>query len=97
MDRMKITIEEVRHIAYLARLKLDAEEEDSMVGELDSILEYVDKLNELSTEFVEPLHHPIERVNVFREDEYGKPLTQEEALANAPKTDGTFFIVSRII
>ncbi|SFN03719.1 Asp-tRNA(Asn)/Glu-tRNA(Gln) amidotransferase subunit GatC [Thermodesulforhabdus norvegica] len=97
MDRAKITVEEVRNIARLARISLDKDEEGSMVSELGTILDYVEKLNEISTEGVEPLHHPLERSNVYREDEYGNPLKREDALANAPRTDGVFFIVSRVI
>lgn len=93
----KITIQEVEHVARLARLELTAEEKERMRAQLDSILSYIDKLNELDTSAVEPTSHVIPMVNVMREDEVRPSLPQEEALANAPDREGEFFKVPRII
>ncbi len=93
----KIGIEEVRHIASLARLKLTEQEEVKMSRQLGSILEYVEKLNELDTSNIEPMHNAVEQTNVFREDVSLESLDRESALTNAPETDGAFFIVPRVI
>ncbi len=93
----KIGIDEVRHIANLARLKLTDQEEIKMSKQLGSILEYVEKLNELDTSNVEPMHHAVERANVFREDTPLESLNRKDALSNAPENDGVFFIVPRVI
>lgn len=93
----KITIQEVEHVARLARLELTPEEKERMRAQLDSILSYIDKLNELDTSAVEPTSHVIPMVNVMREDEVRPSLPQEEALANAPDREGEFFKVPRII
>ncbi len=94
---MKITREEVEHVARLARLELTEEEKERMRAQLDSILQYMEKLNELDTTAVEPTSHVIPLVNVMREDELRPSLPQEEALANAPDRQDVFFRVPRII
>jgi len=94
---MKITREEVEHVARLARLELTEEEKEQMRAQLDSILRYMEKLNELDTTAVEPTSHAIPMVNVMREDELRPSLPQEEALANAPDRQDVFFRVPRII
>lgn len=94
---MKITKEEVEHVARLARLELTEEEKERMRAQLDSILQYMEKLNELDTAGVEPTSHAIPMVNVMREDELRPCLPQEEALANAPDRQDLFFRVPRII
>ena len=93
----KLTKEEVEHVAYLARLSLSEEEKEMFTEQLNRILEAFAKLQELPTEDVEPLSHIIPLQNVFAEDEPGRCLPVEEALANAPDSDGNFFIVPRII
>ncbi len=94
---MKITIAEVEHVARLARLELTKEEKERMRAQLDSILSYVEKLNELDTSAVEPTSHVLPMINVFREDEVGPSLSQEEALANAPDRHDVFFRVPKIL
>lgn len=94
---MKVSLEEVRHIAKLAKLKLKEDEEIKFQNELSQILEYMDKLNELDTTNVEPLSHPIPVENIFREDELKPSIPREEALKNAPDTDGEFFKVPKVI
>jgi|YelNatPaOPRAMG01_1025707.scaffolds.fasta_scaffold12202_7 aspartyl-tRNA(Asn)/glutamyl-tRNA(Gln) amidotransferase subunit C len=97
MKLSKITQEEVKHIAKLARLKLSAEEEERMVYQLNDILLYMEKLNELDTSNVEPMHHAVEQVNVMREDKPKPSLMREKALANAPEQNGVFFVVPKVI
>jgi aspartyl-tRNA(Asn)/glutamyl-tRNA(Gln) amidotransferase subunit C len=94
---MKITLKEVEHVARLARLELTAEEKERMRAQIDSILSYIDKLNELDTSAVEPTSHVLPMTNVFREDEVMPSLSQEEVLANAPDRHEFFFRVPRIL
>jgi len=93
----KITRKEVEHVARLARLELTEEEKGRMTAELDGILGYIDKLNQLDTTQVEPTTTVIPMVSVLREDEVRPSLKQEEALANAPDREDVLFRVPRII
>jgi len=93
----KITRKEVEHVARLARLELTEEEKERMTAQLDSILAYIDKLNELETSTVEPTTTVIPMVSVMREDETRPSLGQDEALANAPDRADVYFRVPRII
>jgi len=93
----KITRERVEHVARLARLELTEAEKDVMTQQLDRILAYVDKLNELDTGAVEPTSHAIPMMNVLREDEVRPSLGPDDALANAPDRADAFFQVPRII
>ncbi|HHW01599.1 MAG TPA: Asp-tRNA(Asn)/Glu-tRNA(Gln) amidotransferase subunit GatC [Thermoanaerobacterales bacterium] len=94
---MRIAKETVEHVANLARLYLSEEEKAEMTEKLNSILDYMDKLNELDTSDVEPTAHVIPIKNVFREDVVQESLPLEKALENAPDRDGNFFRVPRII
>ena len=93
----KITRKEVEHVARLARLELEEEEKELMTAQLDSILGYIDKLNELDTTHVEPTTTVIPMVSVMREDVVRPSLSQDEALANAPDREDVYFRVPRII
>ena len=97
MAEPKITLEEVEHVARLARLDLSPEEKERMRSQLDAILTYIDKLRQLNTDTVEPTSHAIPMVNVMREDEVRPGLPAEAMLANAPEREGDFFRVPRII
>jgi aspartyl-tRNA(Asn)/glutamyl-tRNA(Gln) amidotransferase subunit C len=94
---VKIDKKTVEYIANLARLALTGEEKDSLTGHLDKILAYIDKLNELNTDNIEPTFHAVPLKNVFRHDEVKPSLPHEEALANAPENDRGYFKVPRII
>jgi aspartyl-tRNA(Asn)/glutamyl-tRNA(Gln) amidotransferase subunit C len=91
---VKISIE---HLSGLARLTLTEEEKALYEGQLNSILSYVEKLNELDTSGVEPTSHVISLSNVDREDAPQPSLDREEALRNAPDGTGGFYRVPRII
>jgi aspartyl-tRNA(Asn)/glutamyl-tRNA(Gln) amidotransferase subunit C len=93
----RLTREDVAKVALLGRLKLSADELERMTAQLGRVLEYVDILNEVDTEPIEPLAHPIELSNVFRDDVEQPCLSREEALANAPRTDGRCFVVPAIL
>ncbi len=94
---MSVTRKDVEHIAELARLNFKDEELENFTSRLNEILNYVEKLNELDTENVEPLSHPVEGSNVFREDEVKPSIEREEALKNAPESDELYFKVPKVI
>ncbi len=94
---MAITKEQVKHVAKLARLKLNEKELENYTKELSSILDYMEKLNELDTSNVEPLTHTVENKNVFREDELGVSVKTEDALKNAPQKNDKYFKVPKVI
>ena len=94
---MGITREEVRHVAFLARLSLTPEEEVLYGKQLARIIEYVEKLKELDTEGVEPTAHPIAIENPYREDRVCPSMPRDEVLFNAPAKERGCFKVPRII
>ena len=94
---MSISIEEVEKIAHLARLFLTDDEKKQLSKELSIILEYMDTLNELNTSNIKPLSHPLDLVNVFREDQLGESLSTEDALKNAPDKTDKYFKVPKVI
>jgi len=94
---MRLTPEEVEHVALLGRLQLTEEERERFTTQLNSILEYFEQLQPLDTAGVPPMSHAVAVVNVFREDEPAPPLTPEEALQNAPDQDRDCFRVPRVI
>lgn len=94
---MKITREEVRRIAALARLSLSDGEADAFTGQLDAILRYVDQLRDLDTSGVEPTAQVGAQVTPMREDEPRPSLSPEAALANAPRTAGGAFVVPKTV
>ncbi len=94
---MSVTIKEVEHIAALARLEFSDEEKEKFTHQLNDILQYVEKLNELDTSKVERLSHVIELSNVFRDDVVKPSISAEEALKNAPAKVDTLFKVPKVI
>jgi|SRR5210317_2043446 aspartyl-tRNA(Asn)/glutamyl-tRNA(Gln) amidotransferase subunit C len=94
---MKITPQEISHVANLARLHLSREETEAMALQLDEILTYVAKLNELDTRSVPPTTHAISIVNAFRKDEVKPSLPRDKALANGPQQNEEAFVVPRVI
>jgi len=94
---MKITKDEVEHVAHLARLNLSNKELVMMTEQLDNILSYIEKLKELDTENIEPTTHAFSISNAFRDDIVEDSLSQQSALANCQKQDGECFVVPRII
>lgn len=94
---MKINKEVVEHVAELARLEFDEEEKELFIKQLNSILTYMEKLNELDTTDVPPTAHVIPLANVFREDVVNESLERERSLENAPDSDRGYFKVPKII
>jgi aspartyl-tRNA(Asn)/glutamyl-tRNA(Gln) amidotransferase subunit C len=93
----KITREEVRHVARLARLEFSEGEEERLTGQMNDLLVYMEKLGELDTAGLTPMSHAIELRNVFRTDSVRTSLDRGQSLANAPATDGASFVVPKII
>jgi len=93
----KITEADVSYVAALAQLQLDDAARARLVKEMGDILSYMDALNALNTDGVEPMMHALEMTNVFRDDVVGVSLTREEALKNAPVDDGSYFMVPKIL
>ncbi len=93
----KIGTDQIRQVARLARINLSQDEVQQFAGQLSGILAYVEKLNELDTEGVEPTTHPLRMSNVFRPDRIGQSLTGQQVLANAPQRQGDFFTVPKVL
>lgn len=87
----------VQKVASLGRLKLNDSERGDYARKLGSILEYVRTLEEVDTDGIDPMVHAVELSNVFRMDELRESLPRSAALANAPKTDGVYFLVPEIL
>lgn len=94
---MKISREEVEHVARLARLALEPAELEALTGQMDAILGYVDKLNELETAGIVPTAHAVPMENAFREDLVKPSIGIERAQQNAPEKDNSCFKVPKVI
>ncbi|SNB47663.1 Asp-tRNA(Asn)/Glu-tRNA(Gln) amidotransferase subunit GatC [Geobacter sp. DSM 9736] len=94
---MKITKRDVEHVARLARLELAEEEKEIFTGQMDAILAYVEKLNELNTEGIVPTAHAVPVENAFRADRVHEAIGADNALANAPDRVEDFFRVPKVI
>ena len=92
-----LSVEEVAKVALLARLRLKPAELEQFTGQLNSIVHFVEQLQELDTKDVEPLAHGIEVRNVFRDDVRGPSLPREAALVNAPKRNQDSFLVPAVL
>ena len=93
---MSLSAEQVAWVAHLARLELSPADRDQMARQLGAILDYVNQLQTVDTDHVEPLAHPHDLTNVFRADESTPSLPVEAALANCPDRDGDFFSVPAV-
>lgn len=94
---MKISKEEVEKLAHLARLEFSEEEKLSMQADMDKILGFVDKINELDLEGVEPLVYLNEDRNIMRADKVEQRITKDEALKNSPAKDSDYFRVPKVL
>ena len=94
---MKVDKSTLLKVAHLSRLHVQDSEEELLLENMNRIIGWMDKLNELDTNGVEPLCHMTESTNVMREDRVKGQLTQEEALENAPLHDNTFFRVPKVV
>jgi aspartyl-tRNA(Asn)/glutamyl-tRNA(Gln) amidotransferase subunit C len=94
---MQISKQEVEHVAKLASLEVTEAEKEAFSKQLSSILTYVEKLKGLNTDGVEPTATVLDQANVFREDKSRPSLPVKKALANAPESEGGYFLVPKII
>jgi aspartyl-tRNA(Asn)/glutamyl-tRNA(Gln) amidotransferase subunit C len=94
---MAIDIETIKKVAHLARLELTADEEQQLSVDIEQILDWINQLDEVDTEGIEPVIHMHQNVNSFREDQSNNDLTREQALVNAPQKEGEFFKVVKVI
>ena len=94
---MKITVEEVEHVAELARLEVSSAEKERLTEQMNQILEYMEKLNELETAGVASTSHAIDLNNAFRADVIRQSLSRNESLGNAPESNEEEFTVPRVI
>lgn len=94
---MSITNQDVQHVAKLARLNFTPEEEQMLTEQLNAILQYAEKLNELDTYGVEPTTHVLHLSNVMREDEAKDSLPIEKVMANAPEEEDGQFKVPAVL
>jgi aspartyl-tRNA(Asn)/glutamyl-tRNA(Gln) amidotransferase subunit C len=89
--------QEVEKVALLGRLKLSEAELEKFTTQLNQIVGYVEQLQQLDTEDVEPMAHPLPINNIFRADEVRESIGIEKALANAPKRDTEFYLVPPVL
>jgi len=94
---MKLTREEVARVALLARLRLTPDEASALTDQLDHILVYMDKLNQIDTANVEPFSHALDSAHALRSDKVTNRPNADALLANAPDRDETFFKVPKIL
>ena len=94
---MALSREEVLKVALLGRLKLSEAELEKFTTQLNQIVGYVEQLQQLDTEDVEPMAHPLPINNVFRADEVKDSIGIDKALANAPKRDAEFYLVPPVL
>jgi len=93
----KLTESQVRHVARLSRLKLAEDEVRYFREQLSGVIDYVDKLGELDVSDVEPMAHPTDMTNRFRDDQPRAGMDVDEALRNAPDADPPFFKVPKVL
>lgn len=94
---MNIDKETVEKVAHLARLELAEDEKEKVMDDMNKILGFMDKLNEIDTSGIEPLVYMTNEINTVREDVIKQEITHEEALLNAPKHDKDYFLVAKVI
>jgi len=94
---MKLDNDTITKIAHLARLEVTEADKGSLLNDMNNILSFMEKLNELDTSKTEPLIYLSDEINVFREDEIKQDIAQAEALQNAPQQDGKYFQVAKVI
>ena len=94
---MEVNNKLIEDLSRLAKLKFDDSSSEKMKGDLDKMIEFVDKLSEIDTEGIEPLIYLSEEENVLREDKISNEFSQENALKNAPEKDSDYFKVPTVL
>ena len=94
---MKVSDELINRLANLAKIEFDDKARSEIKNDMNKMLEFVDKLNEIDTEGVDPLIFMSEELNVLREDIAKETITQKEALKNAPQHDSDYIMVPKVV
>jgi len=94
---LTLDLKTVKHISKLARISVDEEKANKLAGDLNSIFEFIEKLNELNTENVEPLTSVANTTLRFREDEVQSQNIREKILSNSPDNNEDFFVVPKVV
>ena len=94
---MNIDKEALKKIAHLARLDMPESAEKEMMDSLNSVLTWMEELNEINTDYVKPLTHMSLEVNSLREDKVVRNISREQGLKNAPKHNGEYFMVPKVM
>ena len=94
---MKITTDEVKYVAKLAKLYVDETEAEKLAGEMESIITFADMLSEIDTESIAPTNHAMKVQNVFREDIVTPSYNREDILKNAPSQEGGCYLVPKVV
>lgn len=94
---MKIDSEIVDKLSDLSKLEFDSDSKKEIINDLNRMLAFIEKLNEINTDNIEPLIYMSDEVNVLRDDEPVIEISQEEALKNAPKKDSDYFKVPKVL
>lgn len=94
---MAISKETVEYVAHLARIQLEEHELEKLSAQLKSILDFIDQLKKLEVSNIKPTSHILPINNVLREDTRGESLAVEKTLMNAPRKEGNFFVVPKVI
>ncbi len=93
----RLSLDEVRHVAKLARLRLSDEQLEQYRGQLSSVLDHIARISELDVEGVEPMAHPSDLVNRLDDDEPAESLSQQQILRIAPATEGQYLAVPKVL
>ena len=96
-ESARITVDDARHVAKLSRLNLSDDELERIAGQLSRVLEYVETLQQLDVENVEPMAHAGDFTNVLREDQEQPGLPIEDAMRNAPDSDPPYFKTTKVL
>jgi aspartyl-tRNA(Asn)/glutamyl-tRNA(Gln) amidotransferase subunit C len=94
---MAISKDTVKYLAHLARIELKSKELEKLSGQLKEILKFIDKLKKIDVGKISPTSHILPISNVLREDSLQQPLPGDKALENAPRAEGNFFVVPKVI
>ena len=94
---MKVDKKLVDKIAGLAKLEFDEAAKEKMVSDMNKMISFIDKLDQIDTELIEPLVYMSEETNVLRADEVGEHISKEKALKNAPQKDSDYFKVPKVL
>lgn len=94
---LTISKKQVEHVAWLAKIELNEDEKNAFTKQLNEILDYFKKIDEIDTSNIEPTFHILDLVNVLREDKVEPSLSAEDALKNAPQKEGSFIKAPKIL